>query len=105
MPARATSQPPTSTSTKFIPFVAVPARADPAVPAHTDSAAPVENATSSATTVQTMWLPTVQANSPLSLAARVEQLPGKPSGTLADLARMPRLRGVRLRSDRTIVWD
>ncbi|KAH0536271.1 hypothetical protein FGG08_006850, partial [Glutinoglossum americanum] len=101
MLARTTSQPPANTSSTFTPFVAVPAHTDPAVPAehteHTESSA--------AATLSLPMLLTVQADSPLTLAAHTEQLLEKSSGALVDLAHMPRLRGVRLRSDRTIIWD
>ncbi|KAH0541713.1 hypothetical protein FGG08_003805 [Glutinoglossum americanum] len=95
MAAHVTSLPPASTFST--PAVIVPAVA-------VTRTAPTER-TKRAERSTALNLPTVQADSPATLAARAEQLPEKLSSALVTLAHMPKLRGVYLRSGRTIVWE
>jgi hypothetical protein len=61
--------------------------------------------TNAVTTTAALGLPTLQAESPGTLAARAEQLPEKASAALLALASLPRARGIRLRAGRSILWE
>jgi Protein of unknown function (DUF3716) len=103
MPARATSMPPfrpalsSSTSAREALTSVPEASGSSTVPARAPTSAPTSTPTPAPTPAQ--------VESPLALAARAESLPPKASATLQALAKLPRVRGVELKAERTIVWE